>query len=115
MFRIKLLLSLMLVVSTILPSRISVAHAQEDNREQSEAERGREIQEQWRVADHEMNAALDSALEAFVLTPKEQKELSELPESDRARRIAYNKRMRADLRASQRTWLAYRDASCQSV
>jgi uncharacterized protein YecT (DUF1311 family) len=67
------------------------------------------------VAEADMTLAFDRALESYVSTPAKKKENQILPKFDRIGQIKWEKRMRRDLRISQKAWLGYRESACGAV
>ena len=83
----------------------------------STAEQAECVNQELQVAESEMNAAFETALENFTPNSKVQKSWTgpALPKSEQDDQVKWEARMRQKLRASQEAWLRYRETACATV
>jgi uncharacterized protein YecT (DUF1311 family) len=81
----------------------------------SSAEQDQCADQELATAETDLKDAFADALQQYTPTADGQKENATLPKYDKDHETRYEKRMRRDLKVSQRIWFQYRTAACAAV
>ena len=101
-----------LFMPALASSRAASAQKVDCEKAQNTAEQAQCADSELGVAESEMKGAFGHALEVYIPTAQEKKQTAALPKLDRDRQTDWERKMLRDLRASQNTWLAYRQSAC---
>ena len=81
----------------------------------STAEQSQCVNHQLESAEHDLKLALDAAFRNYTGNQVKEREKHPLPKNEPEKQIRWENVVSAELRASQRTWLKYRESACGTV